>query len=124
MSTAARPTFHAAKGRTSFGGLRSGIQSAKDQLAHTKLKFRQLGQSTGKDLKSNLDRNERIILESKGLITSSHKSENGNDEFTRPTSPIKLLKDEEVIDLNEVKKKYDDEDVDYERDSNDEFESR
>jgi protein CWC15 len=60
MSTAARPTFHAAQGRTTYGGSYTMAVSAKDQAAHTKLKFRKFGQAsvdemTTKDLKSNLE---------------------------------------------------------------------
>lgn len=55
MSTAHRPTWAPAKGGEEQGGTRifkaSIAFSAKNQAGHTKLKFRQIGQSTGSELK-------------------------------------------------------------------------
>eukprot|EP01038_Epipyxis_sp_PR26KG_P004084 gene4084-5832_t len=63
MSTAARPTFTPAVGRPSSSGMRTTLVSGKDQNAHTKLKFRQPGQSTideikSKDMKAELQKQE------------------------------------------------------------------
>jgi len=133
MSTAARPTFHAAQGRASHGGFRSTSQSAKDQLAHTKLKFRRLGQSSTqeresvakKDLKSTLEKSERLLLESKGIhIPLKNQEVPITGEVEKTSVKLLLTNEEEEIDLNEIKKKYDDEDVDYEQNSDDGFESR
>lgn len=133
MSTAARPTFHSAQGRASFGGFRNSSHSAKDQLAHTKLKFRQLGQASKqerevvakKDIKSALEINEQLLLGNKGYIPSQ-KIHEQSVEIEKNPSSMKLLtnEEEEEIDLNEIKRKYDDEDVDYEQNSDDGFESR
>lgn len=75
-----------------------------------------------KDLKSTLENSERLLLESKGISTSTSHSKVEDEKISSKL----LLKneEEEVMDLNEIKRKYDDEDVDYEQDSNDGFESR
>jgi protein CWC15 len=110
MSTAARPTYFAAVGRQTYGGVSSRHISGKDQTAHTKLKTRQIGQSSvsemrSKDLKSELELQE---------------SENGMDrknaiamiEFEEKKVDLTLLlKNKPEID-EEVLKKYDDADID------------
>ena len=51
MSTAARPTYFAAIGRSTYGGVASRQTSGKDQIAHTKLKYRVVGQASVSEMK-------------------------------------------------------------------------
>ena len=67
MSTAARPTYFAAIGRSTHGGVASRHISGKDQTAHTKLKYRFIGQASvsemkEKNLKVSINLQERIYL--------------------------------------------------------------
>ena len=67
MSTAARPTYFAAIGRSTHGGVASRHISGKDQTAHTKLKYRVIGQASvsemkEKNLKVSINLQESIYL--------------------------------------------------------------
>ncbi len=110
MSTAARPTYYAAVGAKSFGGVRSRHYSGKDQIAHTQLKFRQVGQSTveemrERDLKSEIDLKETTHINEKNksfaLITNEEK---------KVDVPLLLKNKPEIVP--ESLQKYDDADVD------------
>jgi hypothetical protein len=90
MTTANRPTYHAAVGRQNYGGFHSRLVSVKDQLAYTKLKFRQVGQASVSEkrdrnvVKNELDTNEFIQGNSavaKPLVASASQLllENGSD---------------------------------------------
>ena len=116
-----RPTFHAAVGKTSYGGNISRAFSSKDGTAHTKLKFRQQGQSceqemSHKDLKEELQKHENAALTDKQK--DKPVSSRSEDVLEKP----KLLKFQPEIDIEEVKKKYDDADATVE--DADDFESR
>lgn len=120
MTTAARPTYYAAIGKQDYGGFKSRAVCAKDQAAHTKLKYRQPGQSTlsevgnTDDLRYELDRKEQEYASQKNkAITMILQEEKKVDV------PL-LLKNKPEID-QEVLKKYDDADV--EGDSDDGFDS-
>ena len=68
MSTAGRPTYHSKAGGQVYSGIRTAMKSGKDQSAHTKLKFRQFGQSSkeevsDRDFKAELQSKEQIIQE-------------------------------------------------------------
>lgn len=110
MTTAARPTYYAAIGKQDYGGFKSRGVCAKDQAAHTRLKFRQPGQSTqddikNSDLKYDLDRKEQEYVAQKNkAITMILQEEKKIDV------PL-LLKNKPEID-EEVLKKYDDADID------------
>jgi len=70
MSTAGRPTFSAAVGKSKTSTIRTQLESNKDQVAHTKLKFRQVGQNSTteiklKDFKAELEENERKFAPNK-----------------------------------------------------------
>ena len=56
MTTAHRPTWNSAKGGSSQGGNRTGmptrLYSARDEPAHTILKFRKVGQGTKVEVES------------------------------------------------------------------------
>lgn len=120
MTTAARPTYYAAIGKQDYGGFKSRAVCAKDQAAHTKLKYRQPGQSTlsevgnTDDLRYELDRKEQEYASQKNkAITMILQEEKKVDV------PL-LLKNKPEID-QEVLKKYDDADI--EGDSDDGFDS-
>jgi protein CWC15 len=108
MSTAARPTYFAAVGRQ-YGGIRSRHISGKDQNAHTKLKFRQIGQSSTeemklKDLKYELETKEELnLIDKKSAISMIENEE-------KKVDVILLLKNKPDIDP-ELLKKYDDADI-------------
>lgn len=110
MSTAARPTYFAAVGRSTYGGAASRHISGKDQTAHTKLKFRKDGQASisemkQKDLRSELEKQEaELSLNRKSAIAMIENEEKKVDVTL-------LLKNKPEID-EEVLKKYDDADVD------------
>ena len=141
MTTAARPTYHAAVGKQEYGGFRGRAVCAKvlavpcpcpvchkltlmyiqhyrcchrkcciqDQAAHTKLKFRQLGQHSeselkNKDFRSDLEQKERSYEQQSKQPLSRIMQEERQVDVTL------LLKNKPEIDL-EVLKKYDDGDV-------------
>lgn len=113
MSTAARPTYFAAVGKSSYGGIRSRHISAKDQNGQTQLKFRQIGQSSveemrEKDLRQELEKNEQINSVDKNNTMSLIQDEEKKVDVTL------LLKNKPELD-EEVLKKYDDADVDDDR---------
>ncbi len=121
MSTAARPTYHAAIGGKSYGGVRSRHYSGKDQLAHKQLKFRQVGQSTvaemkERDLRTEIDKNENAQINEKNktiaLITNEER---------KVDVPL-LLKNKPEIDPESLRK-YDDADVENDEESGDGFDS-
>lgn len=122
MSTAARPTYYAAIGaKSSYGGVRSRHYSGKDQIAHTKLKFRQVGQATvdemrERDLKTEIDAKEEAFIAEKNksfaLITNEEKKVN---------VPL-LLKNKPEVNP-EALQKYDDADVEDDDASGDGFDS-
>lgn len=127
MSTAARPTFHAAQGKASFGGSFSRSVSGKDQTAHTKLKFRRIGQAStdemvSKDFKKSLGESETLLIKNNGVLPILPvKAIHENNKIT-----LKLLKNEveETIDLNDIKRKYDDVDADFDANDSESFASR
>lgn len=70
MTTSHRPTFHAALGGPSRSGVVSGQMSAKDQVGYTKLKFRNVGQSStiemeDRDLRQELNIRENQYMQDK-----------------------------------------------------------
>jgi protein CWC15 len=111
MTTAARPTYHAAiGGKLNYGGFKSRAVCAKDQAAHTKLKFRQLGQSTEEevknlDLRHDLDRKEQEHLPQKNKAIAMILQEE------RKVDVPLLIKNKPEAD-EAILKKFDDSDVD------------
>ncbi|CAK4072463.1 unnamed protein product [Aphanomyces euteiches] len=119
MTTAARPTWHAAVGQKNEGGWNAGGQvsmqfSARDLPGHTKLKTRQLGQGTAeeldeRDLKSELTERERKYEEEKGkeVDTAQQKI------LRLKENKLLLLKGDEWEDrARDVQTQYDDADDD------------
>jgi protein CWC15 len=107
MTTAHRPTWHSAIG--SGVQIQTRVVSAKDQVAHSQLKTRQIGQSSvgevsGRDFRSTLEvrEKEEDIKKSNGLQLV--QAEEKKVDVTR------LLADKPAID-EEVFNKYDDADA-------------
>jgi protein CWC15 len=111
MTTAARPTYHAAiGGKLNYGGFKSRAVCAKDQAAHTKLKFRQLGQATAEevrnaDLRYDLDRKEQEYLSQKNKAIAMILQEEKKVDV-----PL-LIKNKPEMN-EDILKKFDDADVD------------
>ncbi|KAF9573055.1 hypothetical protein EC968_009105 [Mortierella alpina] len=131
MTTAARPTFDPARGKGSQAPTR--IYSSRDLASHTKLKFRQSGQTTQSelnrlDLKDQLKKAEQEHYEkinkvtklASGLSNTFKDDDNLDDqqtaESTTTETPLerkrRLLKEAERLDK-------DDSDDDDEKDSDD-----
>jgi protein CWC15 len=125
-----RPTFHAAvASKPAFGGFRGHGQSAKDIASHTQLKFRQTGQSTEDemrtrehDLKAELKQREQEQVDLKEKSKLGQDASNARSKDTLEKGPKLLLKFEPEVDLEAVKRKYDDSDA-VVAGSDDEFES-
>lgn len=118
MSTAGRPTYKSAVGKTP-GAFRSRMTSGKDQTAHTKLKFRQFGQASHeevnqRDLRSELEQRENKFVLEKDKTTAWLAKEEANIDV-----PL-LLKNQPEMDSEKLQQ-YDDKDV--EVDSDDDFDS-
>ncbi|CAI5740142.1 unnamed protein product [Peronospora destructor] len=121
MTTAHRPTWHAAVGQTNEGGWHAGGKlsdqiSARDLPAHRHLKMRQVGQGTANevellDLRQELERKEAIHELEKGL-----KKDTAQDKLRRleQNKKILLLGDAEAdakeLQLKEVANNYNDAD--------------
>jgi len=115
MTTAHRPTWKAAVGKTGEGGWNSGGIGGSAQLshldlpAHTKLKFR-----TGKQV---VDR-QKSLKESLKKLEKAEKEANKKilqrpdvDEEVEKEARLKLLKQTAEVDENAIKAKYDDTDA-------------
>lgn len=112
MSTAGRPTYSAATGKRSGLALPTSHSSGKDQIAHTKLKFRQPGQGIGDEVQQ---RDFRAELEKKEWQHTMAKSKDTAwlaKEEQKVDVPL-LLKNQPEIDTEKIKK-YDDSDVEVE----------
>lgn len=111
-----RPTFYPAIGKNVFGSSTQHIISIKDQLGHKVLKFRQFGQSTqqeiySRDYKAELEEKEEEHLKEKnkdvlriGSYTTSKPEKNTGESQ-------KLITNVSSVSHEELKKKYDDADV-------------
>jgi len=120
MSTAGRPTFSAAVGKSNSSTIRTQLTSSKDQAAHTKLKFRQVGQASNSetksiDFKAELELNERKFSQKNNFFSRLSREEDGVE--------IKKL----IMDTSESRSEdlpqYDDSDVSV-NSSKDSFASR
>lgn len=109
MSTAGRPTYSAASGKRSSLALPTSHSSGKDQIAHTKLKFRQPGQGVAEEIQQ---RDFRVELEKKEWQYTMAKSKDTAwlvKEEQKVDVPL-LLKNQPDIDTEKIKK-FDDSDV-------------
>jgi protein CWC15 len=111
MTTAARPTYYAAIGNQfAYGGFKSRMVCAKDQMAHTKLKYRQLGQNTEEEVRSKTLRED---LDQKEEEYERQKNKTLNmilDEEKKVDVQLLLKYQPEIVPEN--LKKYDDADAD------------
>ncbi len=86
MTTAGRPTYNARVAQV-YSGIRTGMVAARNQNAHTKLKFREKGQASIEELKSRDFKNE---LENKESILLKLKDK-PNDAIVAPKAEKPLL---------------------------------
>lgn len=121
MTTAARPTYYAAIGKQEVGGMRRHIVSGKDQTAHTRLKFRQPGQGTAEDIRAKDLKYELELKEQKHEF-EKNKAFNTLLNEEKKVDVALLLKDRPEVNVDDLKEKYDDADID-EGNSDDEFDS-
>jgi len=115
MTTAGRPTYNAAMGRQSYGGIVTTRLSGKDQIAHTKIKYRQVGQSSTVELKTHdfraeLEKRERNALEEKQKLIASAPAIPSSEHSKKDNTPKLLLS---ADDTTEVLKKYNDGDAEF-----------
>uniref|UniRef100_K3WMS3 Cwf15/Cwc15 cell cycle control protein n=1 Tax=Globisporangium ultimum (strain ATCC 200006 / CBS 805.95 / DAOM BR144) TaxID=431595 RepID=K3WMS3_GLOUD len=134
MTTAHRPTWHAAVGQANEGGWQAGGAlseqfSARDLPAHKKLKYRQVGQGTANevellDLRAELEGKEEKYEEEKGK-----KKDTALDKLRRLEENKKLLllgdseADARESQLKSIASKYDDADEIGDSDDSSESES-
>jgi len=114
MTTAGRPTYNAKVGsQSSLSVWKTYKQSGKDQTAHTKLKYRQVGQSSQQELQ-NID--FKTELERKEKVVNGSQNNNKGSLEDSSTSKLKenggqlLLMNIPHVDENVIKK-YDDADA-------------
>lgn len=123
MTTAHRPTWAPAKGAEEQGGNRlfvpSRASSAKDQPAHTKLKFRSDGQSSANDLKKRDLRAELEEKEMKHFEQEKRRDMKLLELGTGSKSNVKLLVPK-AVDADDEDENPSDEDDEEEEDSEDE----
>lgn len=124
MTTAHRPTWHAAVGTVKNHGFTSQAVSAKDQIGETRLKFRQLGQASRSEM---AERNIREELQKREFDQLSEKNKMiamiAQEE--KKVDAVNLLKNHaefvQSATIDEAKK-YNDADVDY-GDGDEDFDS-
>jgi protein CWC15 len=124
MSTGHRPTFYPAIGKTTGSG--SQQVSVKDQKSHTVLKVRQFGQGSeaeivSKSLREELESKERNLLAGGDNAGGATRAVT---EVIEKSSAPRLLTNAPAVDLDEIKKKYDDADADFSDNSDKDLESR
>eukprot|EP01039_Chlorochromonas_danica_P006508 gene6508-7177_t len=112
MSNASRPTYFPAVGRPDNNGIQTGYSSAKDQTAHTKMKFRQYGQGSQEELKDKREafKEELAAKEKKFLLSKDITTAWMAKEVQKLNIPL-LLQDQP--DLEAVDQQYDDEDISF-----------
>lgn len=123
MTTAHRPTWHAAVGTVKNHGFQSQQTSAKDQIGETRLKFRQVGQSSQgemaqRDVREELQKREFEQLSEKNKLIAQIEQEE------KKVDAVNLLKDhaEFATGAGTDDTKYNDADIDY-GDGDDDFDS-
>ncbi|CEG43883.1 pre-mrna-splicing factor cwc15 [Plasmopara halstedii] len=121
MTTAHRPTWHAAVGQSNEGGWHAGGKlsdqiSARDLPAHRRLKLRQVGQGTANEVELMDLREELERKEEKYEVEKGRKINTAQDKLRRleENKKILLLGDAETNEresqLKKVASKYDDAD--------------
>ncbi|KAG7390187.1 complexed with cef1p [Phytophthora pseudosyringae] len=121
MTTAHRPTWHAAVGQSNEGGWHAGGKlsdqvSARDLPAHKHLKMRQVGQGTANEVELLDLREELERKEDKYELGKGRKKDTAQDKLRRLEENKKILllgdaeTDERESQLKKVASKYDDAD--------------
>ena len=117
MTTAHRPTWKAAVGQASEGGWKapSHQRSALDAPAHTQLKVRSHAQNAAKEDRDAMLQQSLRAIEAAAVQASQSKQA---IVLRRPLDPhleaqgqMRLLKQTAEIDVEEIKDKYDDSDI-------------
>ena len=123
MSTAGRPTYYAAVGKTTYGGARSRQVCVRDQTTNSKLKVRQFGQNTADELRDKDFREEIESREEAHIKEKNRALALITEEERKVDVPLLLLNKPEIDPV--VLQKYDDADaeVDYDEKSDDGFDS-
>jgi protein CWC15 len=126
MTTAHRPTWVSAKGGVKNHGFSSVHICAKDQNGETRLKYRQVGQSSKaemdrRDLVDELEKREYDHLSEKNKLIAMIENEE------KKIDAIPLLKERAEQAAPNIESKYNDADIDINGDDNndddDEFDS-
>lgn len=117
MSTASRPTYFPAMGRESNSTIKTVSTSAKDQTAHTKLKFRQTGQATTEELRQRDFRAELEQKERKFLLEKDKSTAWMAKEESKVNVPL-LLKNQPELRAEELEQ-FDDDDVELDKNNSD-----
>jgi protein CWC15 len=122
MTTAHRPTWKAAVGRSeeggwSAGGSNSTKRSALDAPAHTKLKFRSVGENKEEALKKSLEALEQAAVSANDILKKHRRP---LDPAVEERAQHRLLKQTAEVDEVKLKEKYNDSDVDDGGDEDDE----
>ncbi|OWZ22644.1 hypothetical protein PHMEG_0002623 [Phytophthora megakarya] len=121
MTTAHRPTWHAAVGQSNEGGWHAGGKlsdqvSARDLPAHKRLKTRQVGQGTANEVELLDLREELERKEEKHELEKGRKKNSAQDKLRRLEENKKILllgdaeADERESQLKKVASKYNDAD--------------
>ncbi|KAE9223568.1 hypothetical protein PF005_g6259 [Phytophthora fragariae] len=121
MTTAHRPTWHAAVGQSNEGGWHAGGKlsdqvSARDLPTHKRLKMRQVGQGTANEVELLDLREELERKEEKYELDKGRKKDTAQDKLRRLEENKKILllgdaaADERESQLKKVASKYDDAD--------------
>lgn len=122
MSTAGRATYQAAKGSARSSTINTQKFSARDQTAHTKLKYRQVGQSSKEELKNKNLKDDLEGREHKYLLSNNKETKWMVKEEEKKVDVKTILSEKPQINFEDVQQKYDDADIDV-NDSDDESES-
>jgi len=114
MTTAHRPTWKAAVGQANEGGWAAGgavshQTSALDAPAHTKLKLRQSHQAV--DKKKALEKSLLALEEAEVAAKHVTIGKRPIDPAVEERSQQRLLKQTAEVDVEKIKKKYDDSDI-------------
>jgi protein CWC15 len=124
MTTAHRPTWHAAVGTVKNHGFSSQMVSAKDQIGETRLKFRQVGQASQSEM---AERNVHEELQKREFDQLSEKNKMIAmiEQEEKKVDAVNLLKNHAEFASSapaDEAKKYNDADVDY-GDGDEDFDS-
>lgn len=111
MTTAHRPTWVSAVGGVKNHGFSSKHISAKDQNGETRLKYRQVGQSSKvemdhRDLVDELERREHEHLSEKSKLIAMIENEE------KKIDAVPLLKERAEVSTPSLASKYNDADID------------